>query len=84
MMDTIIKINNILRIIIIALLLITAWSVTHFKFGDCDKCSFDIEGKTYSKQGFINLYFDKCFIKQSYINFSGFGELSLKQLNEQK
>ena len=64
-----IKINKKLRIIIIILLLVTAWSVIKFKFGDCDKCSFDIKDKTYSKQGFLDLYFDKCFMKQSNFNF---------------
>lgn len=85
MMDTIKKINNVLRIIIITLLLITAWSVTHFKFGDCDKCSFNIKDKTYSKQGFLDLYFDKCFTKAKNLFIPlGFDELSPKQQNEQK
>lgn len=54
------KINTILKICIIISLLILAILSISYKFGDCDKCSFKINNKSYNSKEFMSIYQEKC------------------------
>ena len=54
------KLNKYMRIIIIVAILFIAIESLMFKYGDCDKCKFKINGKTYDAARFMQLYQAKC------------------------
>ena len=54
------NINNFLRYTIIVLLILLAILSVTLKYDNCNKCSFEINNKTYDSSGFINLYIEKC------------------------
>ena len=54
------KLNKVMRIVIIVAILFIAVESLILKYGDCDKCKFEVKGKTYDAARFMQLYQDKC------------------------
>lgn len=55
------KLNKSLRIIVIIGLIIIVIISLYFKYGDCDKCKFKINGINYDAMEFMKKYSEKCF-----------------------
>ena len=56
------KINKILKIIIIILLIAIAFLSVVYKFDNCNKCNFEYEGKKLNAQDFMEVYRQECLM----------------------
>jgi len=77
-MDKIIKINKILKWILIVGMILFVFLILKYGLNDCVKCSFEYEGKTLNYAEVWELYMDKCLMEfttkeGSYnLNFTNF------------